>query len=68
VVNGDDYILIDNAFNSEGSASYAVTPATPAAEPTEMIALVPEPSSLVLMIVGAAGLLGRSRQRRVESK
>lgn len=56
LINGDDYTLIDNAFNSQGSASYTVAPA---AQPTEMIAPAPEPSSLAMLIVGAAGMLRR---------
>jgi hypothetical protein len=66
VVNGDDYILIDNAFNTEGSVSYAAQ----SAGPTEMIAsdtaqvatAVPEPGILTLMGVGAMGLLRRRKR------
>jgi hypothetical protein len=28
VINGDDYTMIDNAYNSQGSVSFAVLPAT----------------------------------------
>ncbi len=65
VVNGDDYTLIDNAFNTQGSVSFAGVSAGPA----EMIAgntseaAVPEPGSVGVLIVGAAGLLSRRRRR-----
>ena len=48
VINGDDYTLIDNAFNTQGSTTFAVDSVGPA----EMIAAdtartsIPEPGSL----------------------
>ncbi len=63
VVNGSDYTLIDNAFNMQGASL-----ASQIASPTAQIAggtssAVPEPTSLGLLTVGIAGLLGRRRPR-----
>jgi hypothetical protein len=72
VVNGDDYTLIDNAFNSQGSTSYAALSAGAIGDgPAELIATdtaqistaVPEPSTLALLTIGAAGLIHRRRRR-----
>jgi hypothetical protein len=69
-VNGDDYTLIDNAYNTQGSTTYAAV----SAGPTEMIATdtaqiaassstaVPEPTSLTLASVLTCGLLVRRRR------
>jgi fibronectin-binding autotransporter adhesin len=70
-INGDDYTLIDNAFNTQGSVSFAGVSAGPAeiiATNTDQIAgvsssVVPEPGSLTLLTIGAAGLLSRRRRR-----
>jgi len=64
VINGDDYTLIDNAFNSQGAALHTVSSAGPA----EMIAgasssAVPEPATLSMIGTGAAGLMMRRRRR-----
>jgi fibronectin-binding autotransporter adhesin len=56
VIDGSDYTLMDNAFNSQG-ASLASEIATPTAE----VAAVPEPSSVFLLGVVAAVMLGRRR-------
>jgi autotransporter-associated beta strand protein len=79
VINGDDYTLIDNAFNSQGGVSLAGVSAGPAemiASDTEQIApdqitpsaiatpAVPEPGTLSLIGLGAAGLLARRRRRK----
>jgi hypothetical protein len=68
---GDDYTLIDNAFNTQGSVSFAST----STGPTEMIATdtaqivassstaVPEPGSLTLASVLTCGPLARRRCR-----
>jgi len=61
VVDGSDYTLIDNAFNVQGAIL-----ATVVANPTAAIdatSAVPEPASLGVMLIGAAGLLGRRRLR-----
>jgi autotransporter-associated beta strand protein len=66
VVNGSDYTLIDNAFNTQ-SASLADSLASPAAIATAQIAgsatAVPEPTSLALFGMTAAGFLGRRRRQ-----
>jgi hypothetical protein len=64
VVDGSDYTLIDNAFNTQGS-SLATEIASPSAVATSQIAgatgtsAVPEPTTLGLIGIAAAGLLGR---------
>jgi hypothetical protein len=72
VINGDDYSLIDNAYNSEGSTSYAALSAGGTGGlATELIATdtaqistaVPEPGTLSILTIGAAGLLRRRRRR-----
>jgi autotransporter-associated beta strand protein len=71
VINGDDYSLIDNAYNSQGSVNFAGVSAGPAemiASDTAQIAAVatpavPEPTTLGILGIGAAGLLMRRRRR-----
>jgi hypothetical protein len=63
--------LIDNAFNSQGGVSLAGVSAGPAemiASDTDQIAgasssAVPEPATLGIIGIGAAGLMLRRRQR-----
>jgi autotransporter-associated beta strand protein len=65
VVDGSDYTLIDNAFNSQGAAfSAEVATATDQIGGTQLggSSAVPEPASVTLMAIGAAGLLGRRRR------
>jgi fibronectin-binding autotransporter adhesin len=71
-INGDDYTLIDNAFNTQGGVSLAGVSAGPAemiATNTSQIsgvaspASVPEPTTLTMLGIGAAGLLTRRRRR-----
>ncbi len=69
VINGSDYALIDNAFNTQGG-SLGTSPAALVAFSTAQIAApltggsvaVPEPTTLGLLCIGAAGLLGRRRR------
>jgi autotransporter-associated beta strand protein len=63
VVNGSDYTLIDNAFNTQG-AQIAAAIANPTAQ-VAGISAVPEPASMGLLSVGAAGLLARRRRRNL---
>ena len=66
VINGSDYTLIDNAFNTQG-ASLAAVVANPTASIAAQIAgsssAVPEPTALGLLGVGVGSLLGRRRRR-----
>jgi fibronectin-binding autotransporter adhesin len=68
-INGDDYTLIDNSFNTEGATTFAAISAGPAnmiASNTDQVAspaAVPEPTTLSLLTIGAAGLLSRRRRR-----
>jgi fibronectin-binding autotransporter adhesin len=61
-INGDDYTLIDNAFNTQGSVSFTEVSAGPA-EQIATVSSVPEPGSVSLLAIGAAGLLRRRRRR-----
>jgi hypothetical protein len=46
-INGDDYTLIDNAYNSQGSVHFSALPAEVIASDTTTIA---KPSSAVLAV------------------
>ena len=65
VINGSDYTLIDNAFNRQGA-----TLAATIAEPTAQVLLnpietVPEPSGVMLLLLGVALLSNRVQHNRV---
>ena len=62
VVDGSDYTLLDNAFNSQGASLAGQV--LPLAAVTAQIAPVPEPTTLGLMGLTSACLLGRRRARR----
>jgi autotransporter-associated beta strand protein len=57
VINGSDYTLIDNSYNTQGSQILAQV-----AELTAEVAAVPEPTSAVLLMIGAATVLGKRRR------
>jgi autotransporter-associated beta strand protein len=57
VVDGSDYALMDNAYNMQGAAITAQVAAQVSGS------AVPEPTTLGLLGIGAAGLLGRRRRR-----
>jgi autotransporter-associated beta strand protein len=64
-IDGSDYTLIDNAFNTQG-ASLGSNPAAIIASSTAQFggsSAVPEPTTLGLLGMGAAGLLGKRRRR-----
>jgi autotransporter-associated beta strand protein len=64
VINGSDYTLIDNAFNTQGAQlSAEVASATSQIAGAGVTSAVPEPASLGLFALGAAGLLGRRGRR-----
>jgi autotransporter-associated beta strand protein len=66
VINGSDYTLIDNAYNTQG-ASLAAEIGGSVASVTAQVAggsSVPEPTTLGLLAIGAAGLLGRRRRHQ----
>jgi autotransporter-associated beta strand protein len=60
-INGSDYTLIDNAFNQQGAVLLSQVAST-TAQIAGGASAVPEPSSLSLIGLGAAALLGRRRR------
>jgi len=68
VVNGLDYALIDNTFNQLAANPMLTNPLAVVASSSNLIAspaavsAVPEPTTLGLLGVAAAGLLGRRRR------
>jgi hypothetical protein len=66
VVDGSDYTLMDNAFNLQGTtlASAVATPTAQVAGSSSGPASVPEPTTLGLIAMGSASLLGRRRRYR----
>ena len=64
VVNGSDYTLIDNAFNRQGAHLTAELAASTAeiAGGISGSSSVPEPTTLGLMTIAIAGLLGRRKR------
>jgi hypothetical protein len=65
-IDGSDYSLIDNAFNLQGSNGLAAPMNLIAADTSEIAGAagaVPEPGSLMLLGMGAVGLLSRRRRK-----
>jgi hypothetical protein len=70
VVNGSDYRLMDNAFNTQGAAIASAVALTTAeiATPTAQLfgsagISVPEPATLGVLVIGTIGSLGRPVRR-----
>ncbi len=63
-IDGSDYTLIDNAFNTQAAPINAgiVTPLAFIADQIAGTSAVPEPTTLGLVALGAAALLGRRRK------
>jgi hypothetical protein len=67
VINGSDYTLIDNAFNTQG-AQLSAELANPTAQlGSETTSAVPEPSSFTAILLATVGLL-RRRQKQSPAK
>jgi hypothetical protein len=63
VINGSDYTLIDNSYNTQGAAiAGEVAAATAQIAGGSAGGSVPEPTTLGLLGIGAASLLGRRRR------
>ena len=62
-VNGSDYTLIDNAYNTQGPAISSEVAST-TAEIAGVTASVPEPASVALLACGSVCLLRRRRRAR----
>jgi hypothetical protein len=65
VVDGSDYTLIDNAYNTQGP-TLGTNSAELIAGNTAQIAggtAVPEPTTIGLLGIGGVGLVGRRRRR-----
>jgi hypothetical protein len=68
VINGDDFSLIDNSFNTEGNTNInnsigtPVDPADMIASDTTQISQVPEPTAAALLAITLPALLRRRRR------
>ena len=62
IINGSDYTLIDNSFNTQ-EASLAATINSPDAIATAQLASVPEPATVAVMSIAGSALLARRRLR-----
>jgi len=70
VIDGSDYTLIDNSYNTQGAqftTEVAATTAEIAAVTGSSVSgsAVPEPTTLGLIGIGAAAMLGRRRRRMI---
>ena len=64
IVNGSDYTLIDNAFNTQGAAFNIADSRASITSQIAVPSAVPEPTTLSLLSIIAAGTLGRRRRSR----
>jgi fibronectin-binding autotransporter adhesin len=64
-IDGSDYSLIDNAFNQQSATPLAEVVSASEVASSSSSAAIPEPASLGMLAVGAAGMATYRRRRRL---